>query len=292
MRSSVISQTFPVRNYDLDSTLASGQSFRWRHSGGTWSGVVGRHWVRMTATAGAITAESGDLVADWAWLSRYLQIETDLDAVLRTFPGDEPMIRAVAACRGLRLLRQDPWETLASFILSSTKQIVQIQQIIGLLCQRYGEPIDVPPGEPPHFSFPAASRLAGLNEPALRDCKMGFRAPYLLATARRIADGGFDLERIGGLPVEAAREQLMSLPGVGAKIADCVLLFAYGFQNAFPVDVWVMRALRRLYFPRRRPSPKRLRHFTNTHFGCHAGYAQQYLFHYVRTQQPHDAHER
>jgi len=113
---------------------------------------------------------------------------------------------------------------------------------------------------------------------------MGFRAPHLLAAARQIADSKFDLERPRHLPLAEARGELMKLPGVGGKIADCVLLFAYGFDSAFPVDVWVERALRQLYFPRRHVTMKCLRHFAATHFGAHAGYAQQYLFHYMRTK--------
>jgi N-glycosylase/DNA lyase len=134
------------------------------------------------------------------------------------------------------------------------------------------------------FAFPSAERLAITTEAELRACKMGFRAPHLLAAVRKIADGKFDLERLRHLPLARAREELMTLRGVGGKIADCVLLFAYGFDAAFPVDVWVERALRQLYFQRRRVSDKRLRHFAATHFGPHAGYAQQYLFHYIRTK--------
>jgi N-glycosylase/DNA lyase len=133
-------------------------------------------------------------------------------------------------------------------------------------------------------SFPTAERLAAVTEPELRACKMGFRAPHLLAATRQIAGGQFDLERLRNLPQTEARGELMKLRGVGHKIADCVLLFAFGFDGAFPVDVWVERALRELYFPRRRVSAKRLQHFAATHFGPHAGYAQQYLFHYMRTK--------
>jgi N-glycosylase/DNA lyase len=202
--------------------------------------------------------------------------------------------------------------------LSSTKQIVQIRQIVALLCERFGEPIApaqvgrAVPCPPPDkvgapikrkspgahgvtrptrlvaegeiYSFPTAERLAAVTETDLRACKMGFRAPHLLAAARQIADGRFDLERLRHLPQAEAREELMKLRGVGHKIADCVLLFAFGFDGAFPVDVWVERALRELYFPRRRVSAKRLQHFAATHFGPHAGYAQQYLFHYMRTK--------
>ncbi len=284
MQLASLQQTFSAPDYDLAATLTSGQAFRWRARDGRWVGVIGSRWVSLRNTADGIAAEVAEPVADWNWLTHYLQLDTDLDAVLRSFPDDAAMRSAVGACRGLRLLRQDPWECLASFILSSTKQIVQIRQIIGLLCERYGEQIAVPPGEAPIRSFPSPARLAGETETALRDCKMGFRAPYLLATARAIANGSFDPERSRQLPLSEARAELMSLPGVGAKIADCVLLFAYGFQGAFPVDVWVMKALRELYFPRRRPSRNRLHRFTETYFGCHAGYAQQYLFHYMRTQ--------
>lgn len=113
---------------------------------------------------------------------------------------------------------------------------------------------------------------------------MGFRAPYLRESARMVADGEINLDALHSMSALEARAELLRFPGVGRKIADCVLLFAYGFPDAFPVDVWVMRALRELYFPRRRPNRARLERFIDTHFGRHAGYAQQYLFHYMRTR--------
>jgi len=305
-----------VRDYDLAATLDSGQGFRWQPDNGSWIGVIGRRRVRLTQTRNGIRAETVGPAADWQWLRDYLQTDVDMDAVLKTFPDDAPMRDAMAACRGLRVLRQDPWECLASFILSSTKQIVQIRQIVSLLCERFGEPLSlsspkggegrgeeadyfetqIPSPRPSPrlggareenglgFAFPTAERLAVASETELRSCKMGFRAPHLLAAARQIADGKFDLERLRHLTLAEAREELTTLRGVGGKIADCVLLFAYGFDGAFPVDVWVERALRELYFPRRRVGDKRLRHFAATHFGPHAGYAQQYLFHYMRTK--------
>ena len=214
----------------------------------------------------------------------YLQTGADLDAVLKSFPDDEPMRAAIAHCRGLRLLRQDPWECLASFILSSTKQIVQIQQIVALLCERFGERVETAPGRPAAFAFPDCATLAQRSERELRDCKMGFRAPNLLRAAQMVTRREVDLLRLHELSVEAARHELVRLPGVGPKIANCVLLFAGGFQSAFPVDVWVMKALRQLYFPRRRVTEKRIHKFADTHFGPNAGYAQQYLFHYMRTR--------
>jgi N-glycosylase/DNA lyase len=276
----------PVRDYDLAATLNSGQVFRWCEQNGNWTGVVGKRWVRLTQTRDSILAETAGPVKSWNWLHDFLQAGIDLNAILETFPKDEPMQKAVAACHGLRVLRQEPWECLASFILSSTKQIVQIRQIVTLLCGRFGERLAP---QPPIFnesfySFPTPQRIAALTEAELRACKMGFRAPHLLAAARQIAEGKFDLERVRHLSHEEARAELMKLRGVGGKIADCVLLFAYGFDSAFPVDVWIERALQRLYFPRRRASEPRLRRFAATHFGPHAGYAQQYLFHYMRTK--------
>ena len=335
--------SFPVRDYDLAATLGSGQAFRWRQVGDAWEGIISGHHFRLRQTPTAITAEllgststtttpdpaHASRITQHALLRGFLQLDTDLPAILATFPDDEPMRASVAACRGLRLLRQEAWECLVSFICSSTKQIVQIQQIIALLSERFGEPIPragdfqspptsvgptcrtasvsvskrsdasahatpAPSPQPsppmgareetaPAFAFPTAARLAACSEAELRTCKMGFRAPYILAAAKAVASGELDLSRLHSLPTAEARAALMNLHGVGRKIADCVLLFAYGKQDAFPVDVWVRRALTELYFPRRRPSEKRLAHFASTHFRPNAGYAQQYLFHYVRT---------
>lgn len=276
---------FDVRDYDLAATLGCGQAFRWRECGGVWEGVVDGRWVSLRQPdADSILAITAAPQADWEWLADHLQANVDLSAVLATFPDDAPMRAAVAHCRGLRLLRQEPWECLASFICSSTKQIVQIQQIIALLSERFGEAVAVPPGHAPAFAFPSPERLAAASEAELRACKMGFRAPNLRNAARQVASGGLRLVDLHSRPCAAARAELESLPGVGRKIADCVLLFSYGFQEAFPVDVWVMKALRQLYFPRRRPTPQRLRSFSETHFGPNAGYAQQYLFHYMRTR--------
>ena len=286
-----------VRDYDLAATLDSGQVFRWRKQNDSWIGVVGNNCVQLTQMRDGIRAATAVPVNTWDWLRDFLQTEVDWAAILETFPDDAPMRTAVAACRGLRVLRQDPWECLASFILSSTKQIVQIRQIISLLCERFGEPACSGGLRPPlddnvrpavtdrrYRAFPTPARIAAATESDLRRCKMGFRAPHLLAAARQIADGKFDLHRPRLLPLPEARAELMKLRGVGGKIADCVLLFAYGFDAAFPVDVWVERALRRLYFPRRRVTARQLCRFAATHFGPHAGCAQQYLFHYMRTK--------
>jgi N-glycosylase/DNA lyase len=274
---------WPANDYNLDATLDCGQAFRWEQRDGAWTGIVGHRWVRLSSNGGVLTAETAQAQRDWTWMEEYLQLGLDLQMVLATFPPDPPLQQAVAACRGLRLLRQDPWECLASFLLSSTKQIVQIRDVIRRLCEGHGEPIVVPPDEPTGFAFPTASRLAVLCETDLRQCRMGFRAPHLLAAARAAAEGALDLPQLARLPLAEARGRLMQLRGVGPKIADCVLLFGCGHARAFPIDVWVERALREICFPKRRVSARVLREFADRHFGPHAGYAQQYLFHHIRT---------
>ena len=274
----------PVENYDLDATLGCGQAFGWEKDARGWTGVIGRRWVRLARVDEGIMVRTAETTEDLKWLTDYLQTEINIRDVIATFPReDEHLMKAVAHCAGLRLVRQHPWECLASFILSSTKQIIQIKQIVRELSERYGARLDVPKGEQPQRAFPTAKQIAALTEAELRACKMGFRAPYLLAAARRIVSGDIDLGAVGGMELSGARAELMRLDGVGEKIADCVLLFAYNFPTAFPVDVWVRRVLIDFYFRGRSVKTDRLRRFIEKHFGPNAGYAQQYLFHYVRS---------
>jgi N-glycosylase/DNA lyase len=283
MRASPFVTRLKVRDYDLAATLDSGQAFRWRPDDHGWSGVVAGRWVRLTQADGdEIVAEAWTEPGNWDWLTQYLQVAVDLRAVVATFPDDPPLREAVEACWGLRLLRQEPWECLASFLMSSTKQIPQIRQIVAGLSHRFGTPVEGPHAEVPWTTFPSAANLASVGEAQLRSCRMGFRARYLRETAGRVADGQVRLETLGTLDRTAARAILMELPGVGPKIADCVLLFAYGFAEAFPVDVWILKALRGLYFAGREVSPAALGEFAIGHFGPHGGYAQQYLFHWMR----------
>ncbi|MBI5394073.1 MAG: 8-oxoguanine DNA glycosylase [Verrucomicrobia bacterium] len=278
---------FVVRDFDLRHTLECGQAFRWqRQPDGAYRGVIGRHVVRAAQRNSTLSLDG----APAGTLRDYFQFDANLAAIIATFPADEHMRRAVAWCHGMRLLRQDPWETLASFICSATKQIVQIRQMVANLCRAFGEP--VPPGgkseirnskSETEFAFPVVVAVARATEAQLRACKLGFRAKNLLAAARMIDAGEVRLGAVGAMDYPRAAEELMRLPGVGPKIADCALLFGWGRQEAFPLDVWIERALRRLYFRgKRRVTRRRLVEFHRGYFGPHAGYAQQYLFHYVR----------
>lgn len=268
-----------VEDYRLDLTLDCGQAFRWSGQGRRWQGVVRGRWVELEQDGPCLRARVCDSGSDWSWLEDYLQLRVSLAGVFRTFPPDRHLEQAVARWRGLRLLRQPFWECLASFLLSSSKRIDQIRQVIERLCRHWGDPVPVPTGHQPAWSFPEARRLADVPEARLRTCGMGFRAAYLQQTARRVLEQGWEQTGPPGRNYAESRALLMRLPGVGPKIADCVCLFALGFMEAFPVDTWVARVLRERYFGGRPVSPERLAEFGRAYFGPWAGYAQQYLFH-------------
>jgi N-glycosylase/DNA lyase len=216
-----------------------------------------------------------------AW--RYLGLDHDLKAITATFPaGDAVLERAMAWCPGLRLLRQPYWECLATFITSSLKQVPHIRRISLTLRERFGQPV-VSPGLPVQHTYPDPEALAAAGETALRECGLGYRAPFLHRAALALASGSVDPLSVAGLPDADALTALCSLHGVGEKIASCALLFAWERHGMFPIDVWIERALRDLYFPRRKSITARsIREFAMKHFGPYRGYAQQFLFHWAR----------
>lgn len=275
--------------FDLAATLNSGQVFHWHPlSEGGFTGLIGSTPVQLRQPSPGLllcTAGTTEIV------SRYLALDHDMAAIAATFPADDAGLRhAVAWCPGLRILRQPRWECLATFITSSLKQVPHIRQISLTLRQRFGRPATTitsrkksATGEPPQWAYPTPAALAAAGENALRACGLGYRAAFLHRTAADIAEGRFDLEAVAALPDAEARTALCSLHGVGEKIANCALLFAWERTAAFPIDVWVERVLRRLYFRNDPAIPaKTLRQFAATHFGPAAGYAQQFLFHHAR----------
>ncbi len=273
-----------VENYNLDYTLDSGQTFRWKKINGGWEGVVNGRLVRLEEHRQGIYAKVYGQVKDWYWLKDYLQVHINLNDIIKTFPKDEYLNTAIKECCGLRIVRQEPWECIASFLMSSSKQIVQIKQIISNLCYRFGKKIKMPTNYEQQYAFPEIETIAMADESALRECKMGFRAAFLKNSAIFILKNRINLADLSKLPLEDARNILMELPGVGAKIANCVLLFSLGFYSAFPVDVWVKKALQRFYFNNTPTKNRELEDFASNYFGEYGGYAQQYLFHYIRTK--------
>jgi len=263
-----------VEELDLDRTLGCGQVFHWQRDGAGWRGAIGDRAVRVELRRGELHVTPGTeaLVRD------YFALDHPLGEIYASFPGDPAMNAALEFCRGLRIVRQPAWECVATFITSALKQVAHIAQISHTLRERYGRKV-----APGIFSYPAPERIAALSEADLRACKLGFRAKNLLGAARMIANGEVALERVRTLDDDAARAELCRLPGVGEKVANCALLFAFGRLAAFPIDVWIERVLRELYFRRKRNvTPRRLREFSASYFGPFGGYAQQYLFHHAR----------
>lgn len=266
------------RGFDLDATLSSGQAFSWRRGADErWRGWIGDRPCVAVLDGGRLYVLGGGLTK--ADVMRYFGLDVGMDKIFASFPVDDPWLaRARLFAPGLRILRQEPWETLCNFICSSLKQIVQIAQINHDLRVAFGPKLR--PGE---HVFPSAAQLARVSEAELRACKLGFRARHLFVAARQIAAGEISLDHVATLPTAEARKELMRVRGVGEKVANCVLLFAYGRLEAFPIDVWVERVLRQLYFKNRRKiRPGAMRLFSERHFGPHGGYAQQFLFHWIR----------
>jgi len=272
-----VSLSLMAHGMDLDATLTSGQSFSWKRTTlGHWRGWIDGRPCLVWRQGDALRAVGAGLNREA--VSAYFNLDQDFDAITASFPDDPWLVKAQDFAPGLRILRQDPWETLCNFICSSLKQIVQIEQINHELRRVFGNEI----GAGLH-SFPDAARLSLATEAKLRTCRLGFRARHLYVAARQIASSEVSLDRIAQLPTADAREQLMRIQGVGEKVANCILLFAYGRAEAFPIDVWVERVLRRLYFHNNpRVKHERLRAFADTHFGPNRGYAQQFLFHWIR----------
>jgi N-glycosylase/DNA lyase len=215
-------------------------------------------------------------------VAHYFSLDHPLAEICDSFPKDPVMNAARGFCRGLRIIRQPKWECLATFICSSMKQVAHIRQISLALRKRFGEQRRM--SDYLVYTFPSARRLEQASEKELRDCKLGYRAKNLRATARLVSFGQANLEAWSALPDADLRKQLCALPGVGPKVANCVMLFAYERLRAFPIDVWIERVLRQHYFSRRRKmTTHRLREFSEMYFGEHGGYAQQYLFHHART---------
>jgi N-glycosylase/DNA lyase len=208
-------------------------------------------------------------------------LDHPLAEICASFPDDPFMNSARLFCRGLRIIRQSKWECLATFICSSMKQVAHIRQISMALRRRFGEERKV--GNHSVYTFPAARRIARASERDLRKCALGYRAKNLLASGRLVSSGKANLESWSSLSDTDLKEKLCSLPGVGAKVANCVMLFAYERLSAFPIDVWIERVLKQHYFARKKKvTALRLQEFAKTYFGEHGGYAQQYLFHHAR----------
>src|SRR6266480_186573 len=281
-------------DFDLAKTLDSGQVFHWGKVGDGFVGAIAGTPVYveqernvLKVCCGATPVRAGLAVPARATrplpriIANYFALDHPLTEICASFPDDPVMNAARLFCRGLRIIRQPKWECLATFICSSMKQVAHIRQISLALRRRFGGRRKV--GDHVVYTFPPAQRIARASENDLRECALGYRAKNLLATARLVSSGECDLESWSTLSDSDLRDSLCLLPGVGTKVANCVMLFAYERLRAFPIDVWIERVLKQQYFQRNKKVTKlRLREFSETYFGEHGGYAQQYLFHHAR----------
>jgi N-glycosylase/DNA lyase len=279
----------PAHDFDLEKTLDSGQVFHWQKVGDGFVGAIGDLPVYVEQRGEFLKVRDGEAPSRAreprvlpGIVTRYFALDHPLAEICDSFPKDPVMNTALDFCRGLRIIRQPRWECLATFICSSMKQVAHIRQISLALRRRFGKRGRI--ADQLVYTFASPRRLAQASEKELRDCKLGYRARNLRATARLVSSGQADLEAWSALSDAELRKQLCALPGVGPKIANCVMLFAYERLRAFPIDVWIERVLRQHYFSRRaKMSAQRLRRFSETYFGEHGGYAQQYLFHQARS---------
>lgn len=272
---------------DLAATLESGQAFRWRREntqddGPPWfEGVVFSNVVRIRqVSCGLEWHTSPDSEVSIAPILRdYLSLDDDYSAIASALEFDDILREGFAEFRGLRILRQEPWECLVSFICSANNNIPRIKKNVNDMASAFGSPIHE--GTTGENAFPSAAQLADAGEMRLRELGLGFRAKYVAAAANRVAEGEIDLFSLREASYQDALDALVELKGVGDKIANCVLLFSMDKREAFPVDVWIDRALREWYFSdsEEKVNLNQMRAWAQARFGQYAGYANQYLFH-------------
>jgi N-glycosylase/DNA lyase len=279
--------------FDLDFSLCCGQVFRWQKQNGWWYGIVGDKVVKIRQRGCELEYEnvSKDFVL------HYFGLNDDLVGISECIARDDVIKTALRKYEGLRIVRQLPWECLISFICATYKSIAAIEQMLKKISAKYGNKIFF--DDMVFNTFPLAEALSNASENGLLECGLGYRAKYIKITAKKILDEKIDLDALKWKPYLEAREKLLEFPGVGLKVADCVCLFSLEKMNAFPVDVWIKRVILNHYsekFPeemvKKMQSHKSLTNgdyqkigdFARKYFGAYAGYAQEYLFHYERTQ--------
>lgn len=257
------------KNFDLSQTLDCGQAFRWTESDGVWSGVAHGKILTLKETDTEIILSCGDADYQNIW-HNYFDLDCDYEKIKNELSEmNEILATAAEFAPGIRILRQEPWEALCSFIFSQNNNIKRIKKIVASFCENFGEDIGG------IYAFPTAETISKLSEDELAPIKSGFRAKYILSAANMVASGEIDLNSLFTKDLTEAKNELMKIKGVGPKVADCVLLYGFHRTECFPLDVWMKRAMKVL-FPENTPED----------FGLNSGIAQQYIFHYSRMN-PH-----
>ena len=256
-----------ITDFDCEQTLDCGQAFRWvKQEDDSFRGIASGKAVAIRKDGDTLMIDGTDDTDDQFW-RHYLDLDLDYGNIRTTLSQMHPILNEAAQfAPGIRILNQDPWEALCSFIISQNNNIPRIKGIVERLCREFGEEISEE-----CYSFPTAETLAQLTPDDLQPIRAGFRARYIIDGARKVADGTIDLEKVRTMDINTARSELMKITGVGIKVADCTLLYGLHRLDCFPLDVWMKRAMSTL-FPEVSPE----------YFGEYAGIAQQYIFHYSR----------
>lgn len=259
-----------ITNFSLEQIARSGQCFRMsRREDGFFDIISGSRWMgaRQSGETCEFLCTEEEFSEFW---EDYFDLKQDYgEYISRIDKEDVYLNAAVKLAGGVRILRQDIWEMIVSFLISQQNNIVRIRRCIENICEAYGNPVKNGRGEV-YFTFPEPEALAGLEEDALKACNLGYRSKYVVRAARSVAEGRFDLEQLGTLPYEKAKEELLKLFGVGVKVADCICLFGLHHLEAFPVDTHISQALKKYYgdgFPMEK-------------YRGIQGVIQQYIFYY------------
>ncbi len=261
-------------DFNLDYTLSCGQVFRWEKNN-WWTGVVNGAVIKAKQEGNELIIDSS---LDENFIRNYFRLDDDMRIIYPAINRDNLMDSLIKKYRGLRLIRQDPWECLVSYICSSNNSIRNISFSIKCISERFGREI-----EKGYYSFPAPEMLAEVELSGMKSCRLGFRAPRILKVASMVANHEFDLYGIKDLSYREGREELIKIEGVGNKIADCVLLFAFDKLESFPVDIHIEHIMQRSYgeqFKNAKKSKKKeeIAEFARRYFGGYCGYAQEYLY--------------
>lgn len=271
-----------VRDFELPHVFECGQCFRWnKQEDGSYTGVALGRVINLKKEDNNIYIDNtnADEFMD-IWHS-YFDLGRDYGDIKKQLGKlDETMMTSVKFGHGIRILKQDEWETLVSFIISANNRIPMIKKAIEALSENYGEFIDEYKGKK-YFSFPKPEALCNLNIEDIQFSGIGFRAKYILSAAKLVASKDIDIYILRNMSTENAREQLMLFPGIGPKVSDCIMFFSMDKDDAFPIDVWVKRVMEYFYVPEG-TSLKKIQSYAQEKFGSIAGFAQQYLFYYAR----------
>jgi len=272
-----------ITHFNLKETLTSGQTFRFTETEidgfKGFLGYVENYFIKVYQKDNSLVIYSNN--NDPLYWQSYFNLDVDFDEILESISRDNLVKEAMTHYDfGIRLIKQNLFETIITFLCSQNNSIPNITRIINNLCMTYGEKITYEDME--YYAFPTVESLSNADLDTLKQCKTGYRNEYILNSSKAILNKEIDLDNIINLNTDDAKVELMKLHGIGPKVADCILLFSLRKYDAFPTDVWVKKIMQQKYNVESK-NEKNKREKGREIFGPYAGYAQQYLFHYYRT---------